>query len=93
MDVDLSAVYREDATLDEQVAAVQHLIDTGSVWSMDGSTGRWAAAMIKEGYCVLGEVEHRDYYGNRVPSRYQIAPGHVGSVEYARKLRPDRWPV
>jgi hypothetical protein len=87
---DLSALYREDATLDEQVAAYQHLIDTGACWTMDGSTGRAAMSLIEDGYCTLGPVGHRDYYGNYVPSRDEVEPGTKGSVEYAAARQEER---
>ena len=89
---DLSVLYRDDATLDEQVDAVQFLIDTGAAWTMGGSDiGRTAEQMIEEGHCVLGKTSHRGAYGNIIPSRYEIAPGYLGSIEYARQLQPERW--
>lgn len=85
-DMDLSAIYREDATDDEVASAYQVLIDSGAAWRMDGSTGRTAMALIEDGYCVLGPEGHRDYYGNYVPSRTEVQPGTKGSVEYANRL-------
>lgn len=35
----------------EQVEAWQHLIDTGLAWSLQGSFGRAAAALIEQGVC------------------------------------------
>jgi hypothetical protein len=32
---------------------------------------------------MLGEEGHLDYYGNYVPSRYEVEPGTKGSPEYA----------
>lgn len=88
---DLTAVYREDATFDEQVEAYQAMIDSGSCWTMDGHTGRTAMQLIEEGHCILGESDHRDYWGNHVPSRTQVEPGTKGSIEYARERQPERW--
>lgn len=81
---DLSALWRDDATLDEVVAVYQHLIDTGAAWQMDGSTGRVAMHLIEDGLCVLGPVGHHDFYGNYVPSRTEVQSGSKGSIEYAR---------
>lgn len=36
---------------DEYIAAWQYLIDTGIVWSLQGSYGRNAAALIEAGVC------------------------------------------
>jgi hypothetical protein len=71
--------YDEDLGLD-----LQDLIDSGDAWRLEGSVGRAAMAAIEEGACVLGLVGHRDYWGNYVPSRFEVQPGTVGSVEYAR---------
>jgi hypothetical protein len=43
-------------------------------------------AAIEAGECMLGEQGHRDYWGNRVPSRYEVEPGTKGSVEYAERV-------
>lgn len=69
-------------TRDEQVAAMQEAINNGSVWLMEGSMGRAAMDMLRAGCCMLGEESHRDYWGNRVPSRTEVKPGTVGSREY-----------
>jgi len=85
---DLSAIYRDDADTDEVIDAdaYQELINTGQCWMMDGRTGRTAMRLLEDGYCVLGEVGHNDYYGNYVPARTEVEPGSKGSVEYAEKL-------
>lgn len=86
---DLTAIYREDATHEETVAAFQALIDSGAAWTMDGSTGRTAMMLIERGDCVLGEEGHRDYWGNYVPSRHEVEPGTKGSPEYAAERADD----
>lgn len=84
MSVDLSAVFYEDVTEDEVVAAYQHLIDTGAAWHMEGHVGRTAMALIEAGKCTLGETGHRDYWGNWVPSRHEVEAGTKGSIEWAQ---------
>lgn len=66
---------------------LQELIDSGMAWRLEGSIGRQCMAAIEEGICVLGEVGHRDYWGNYVPSRYEVEAGTKGSQEYADRLR------
>ena len=69
-------LYDETATEDEVIAGYQELINT----AMD---------LIEAGHCVLGEEGHRDYYGNYVPSRYEVEAGTKGSVEYAEARRDE----
>lgn len=82
---DHTALWREDATEEEQVECYQALIDSGDAWKLEGHVGRTAMALIESGQCVLGEEGHRDYYGGYVPSRTEVEPGSKGSVEYAEE--------
>lgn len=67
----------------DEIDNLQHLIDSGAAWRMEGSVGRAAMAALEEGLCILGEEGHRDYWGNYVPSRHEVMPGTKGSIEYA----------
>lgn len=40
-----------DLDKDEFIALFQYLIDTGMAWSLQGSIGRTAAALIENGLC------------------------------------------
>ena len=73
---------------DEQdhIQRYQDLINSGMAWQLEGSVGREAMDLIEEGLCVLGEQGHRDWFGNYVPSRYEVQPGTFGSVEYAEEM-------
>ena len=82
---DMNALWNEDATNEEVVATYQNLINSGTAWKLEGHVGRTAMALIESGECILGEAGHRDYYGNYVPSRTEVAPGTKGSVEYAKE--------
>lgn len=51
---DLDAILiieEEGGSEDEVVAAWQHLIDSGTVWKLQGWYGRFAARLIEEGVC------------------------------------------
>ena len=72
-------------TDDDAIEGIQSLIDSGMAWRMEGSVGRAAMSSIEAGYNVLGKEGHTDYYGNYVPSRYEVMPGTKGSIEYARE--------
>jgi hypothetical protein len=79
---DLAAIYDEHADADDWLDAMQALVDSGQVWRMEGSLGRAAMAAIEAGEIALGPVGHRDYWGNYVPARDEVAPGTKGSAEY-----------
>ncbi len=68
---------------------LQELIDTGMAWKLEGSVGRAAMRAIEDGECVLGEVGHKDYWGNYVPSRYEVQAGTKGSLEYAQRMQEE----
>lgn len=74
----------------ETVVLFQRLIDEGLVWKMPGSYGRMAMGLIEQGLCMLGQTGCRDYYGNHVPSRFEVKAGTKGSPEYCRKKANER---
>lgn len=67
------------------LAALQELVDTGYAWQLEGSIGRAAMAAIEAGQIALGTTGHHDYWGNYVPSRFEVEPGTKGSVEYVEE--------
>lgn len=75
-----------DQSAEDSLEGVQQLIDSGQGWLLEGSVGRALSAAIEDGAAVLGPVEHRDYWGNRIPSRDQVQPGTKGSVRYAHTV-------
>ena len=64
---------------DEQI---QRLINTGMAWRLEGSIGRACMRAIEAGRTVLGTEARRDYYGNVVPSRYDIVEGTKDSFDF-----------
>lgn len=79
---DMTALWREDATDIEHIEAMQEAINSGSVWSLEGSMGREAMGLIEAGLCALGHEGCRDYWGNYIPSRHEVQAGTKGSVQY-----------
>lgn len=63
----------------ERVKEIQKLINNGKAWTLEGSIGREAMEYLRAGLCELGKVSFRDYYGNRVPSRYEVKAGTCGA--------------
>lgn len=84
---DLSALYDKAASYEDFVAAYQRIIDSGEAWLLEGHVGRTAMSLIESGDCILGEEGHRDYWGAYVPSRHEVKPGTIGSVEYAERMK------
>lgn len=64
---------------------MQKLINSGEVWKMEGSMGRYAMELLTCGACMLPLHSHRDYYGNRIPSRTELAQGSKGT--YGNSVR------
>jgi hypothetical protein len=79
---DMTALWREDATEEEQIELYQELVNTGQAWRLEGHVGRTADALLEAGEIALGTEGHRDYWGNYVPSRTEVTPGTKGSPEY-----------
>lgn len=73
----------------EYLESMQHLVDTGMAWQLEGAVGREAMALLEQGLLVLGPVGHRDYWGNYIPARYEVEPGTLGSPEYAEARREE----
>jgi hypothetical protein len=75
---------------DTYEASAQRMISNGQGWLFEGSVGRGLMGLIESGVCVLGPVATRDYWGSRIPSRYDVVPGTTGSIEYANAQREER---
>lgn len=65
---------------------IQSLIESGTAWKMEGAVGRTAMELLKSGACFLPKQSHRDYYGNRIPSRTEVKEGTTGSLQNAIKF-------
>jgi hypothetical protein len=72
------------------VPFLQNLIDNGEGWQSESDLGRAIVTALEDGTCVLGPVARRDYHGNVVPARRDVAAGAKGSLEYANRLRAER---
>jgi len=82
----------QDADQVEYYSTIQKAINTG-LWGMQGSYGRTMMAAIKEGYCLLGQNDARDYYGNHIPSRDQVQAGTKGSFDYVAAECGEGWAI
>lgn len=71
----------------EEAKFFQNLVNSGQVWRLQGSYGRRAMELIEAGVIMLGKKGHHDYYGNYVPSRYEVKDGTKGSPGYVKKMK------
>ena len=72
----------DDVSTEEYFTALQRAINGGSAWSFQGSYGRAMMDAISSGRCLLGTARARDYWGNIIPSRTDVAEGTKGSREF-----------
>jgi hypothetical protein len=77
----------ETATEEEELRAIQALVNAGT-WGLQGSYGRVMMDRIEAGVVALGPEPARDYYGNRIPSRFEVEAGTKGSVEFVEENSP-----
>ena len=61
---------------------IQRLVNTGMAWRLEGSIGRECMRAIEAGRAMLGTEARRDYWGNVVPSRYDVVAGTKGSFDF-----------
>ena len=54
---DIQFLEEGDYTHDEYIAAFQRLINSGTVWKLQGWYGRQAKHLLDGGYCTLPEPE------------------------------------
>jgi hypothetical protein len=71
---------------------MQNLIDKGLAWKMEGAIGRSAQMFLESGACMLPTKRMRDYYGNVIPSRYDVKQGTKGSYQNSvRFFEQNEW--
>lgn len=73
-----------------ELPSMQELIDSGLAWKLEGHVGRQCMEAIEAGFCTLGPVGYRDYYGNYVPSKTEVKPGTKGSQEYVQQQQREQ---
>lgn len=83
----------ENGDLDEQGAAkaMQSLINSGTGWSLQGSYGRSMMAGIEAGVNTLGPKRARDYWGNTIPSKFDVQTGTKGSRAFVVQHMGEEW--
>lgn len=64
----------------------QALVNSGMAWRLEGHIGRQCMGLIDAGVIMLGKEPRTDYYGNPIPSRYQVVAGTKGSPGYVKTM-------
>lgn len=60
---------------------MQGIINSGLVWHLEGAMGRYAMELLQCGACMLPKKAHIDFYGNRIPPRYELKEGSKGTFQ------------
>lgn len=81
----------EDSSREETADALQRAINSLTAWRLQGSYGRSMMAAIEAGECCLGKDATTDYWGNRIPSRFEVKIGTKGSVDFVRQRMGADW--
>lgn len=87
---DVENIEINDCDEEEYYRSIQRAINDG-MWNMQGSYGRTMMEAIECGYCLLGKKAFTDYYGNIIPSRFQVISHSKGGIEYVKKMMGIDW--
>ena len=87
---DVENIEVNDCDSDTFYRSIQRAINDG-LWSLQGSYGREMMGAIEGGYCLLGKKQFTDYYGNIIPSRFQVTSKSKGSIDYVKKVMGIDW--
>ena len=82
---------------DEQVMEMmQELVNSGMVWTLQGSYGRYAAKLLEEGKINPAKVDHKDTGGNIIPAGVRPKNGQwpqAGAKATAETSKTGRPPL
>lgn len=72
-------------------SSIQRAINSLSAWRLQGSYGRAMMDAINAGKCLLATKSTTDYWGNYIPSRYEVKDGTKGSEGYVDECSGTDW--
>jgi hypothetical protein len=88
---DIDNIENDDCIEDEEFyRSIQRAINDG-LWSLQGSYGRVMMDAIESGYCLLGKKSFTDYWGNVIPSRFQVKDNTKGSMGFVETAMGNDW--
>jgi hypothetical protein len=88
---DLLNIEGEAESMEAYYCSMQIAINSLEAWKMQGSMGRAMMEAIKDGRCMLGLQACKDFWGGRIPSRFDIVEGSVGSREFVIESMGMGW--
>lgn len=88
---DIMTVEQGAETEEDYYTALQRTINQGTGWKLQGSFGRTMMDAIEAGRCMLGTRPTIDYWGNRIPSRFEVQEGTKGSRRYVIARCGEDW--
>lgn len=68
------------------LTSAQNLIDSGDIWSFEGSVGRSASNMLEGGIVMYPDERRRNYYGSTVPARSDLNDGMSGTLGNSQRF-------
>jgi len=88
---DIDNIENDDCIEDDEFyRSIQRAINDG-MWSLQGSYGRVMMDAIDNGYCLLGKKSFTDYWGNVIPSRFQVKDDTKGSMGFVKTAMGNDW--
>jgi hypothetical protein len=67
----------------------QEMINSGDVWQLNGSEGRYAMHLLEVGVCMLPKHRRINYYGQQIPSRDDLKKGTEGTFQNCSNFWSD----
>lgn len=81
----------EAESKEDYYKALQVAINSGDAWAFPGHYGRSMMEAVESGRCMLGTMPARDYYQNRIPSRFEVQEGTKGSRRFVIDRCGEEW--
>lgn len=88
--VDVNNIEGEAESREDYCKSIQRAINSHA-WTLQGSYGRAMMEAIEGGSCMLGTTGCRDYWGNYVPSRFEVKEGTKGSRQFVIDNEGEEW--
>jgi len=87
---DIENIEVNDCDEIDYFCSIQNAINSG-MWGLQGSYGRAMMDAINGGYCLLGKKAFKDYWGNVIPSRFDVVSDSKGGIDYVRNIMGEEW--